>query len=304
VPLLDAIRALTAFEPPPVLPDCDLEALAPVLTAHGLAPLASYQVEHTRLGAGLPTSFREALLSQYQGVANDNVLKLVGLRGLLRAAPDVPVVVLDAVAYVDWLYPHLAFRPIIDLRVALRGADGPRFAKAVEGQVSVRTEQDGRVAVFTDGRITLTAQEGLWPGGPADEPLFDRRIAYRALSPSAARPSPEDALLSTVADQALQGLLSPLVTFVDLRELLRLPLDADYLLARAEQTRLARALRGALLLVARFFPEVEAAATKVRPQLTAPERVAVDRVVETAADPSRLTHLRGVEAAMRMVVAP
>ena len=187
--LLDAIRALTAFEPPPALPDCDLEELVHVLTAHGLAPLASYQVEHTRLGAGLPTSFREALLGQYQGVANDNVLKLVALRGLLRAAPEVPVVVLDAVAYVDWLYPHLAFRPVIDLRVALRGEDGARFAAALAGQMSARSEQGGRLAVFTDGRINLTAQEGLWPGGPADTPLFDRRLAYRAIGPSAARPS-------------------------------------------------------------------------------------------------------------------
>lgn len=85
--LLDAIRALTAFDPPPTLPECDLTELVHVLTAHGLAPLASYQVEHTRLGAGVPPSFREALLGQYQGVVNDNVLKLVGLRGSLRAAP-------------------------------------------------------------------------------------------------------------------------------------------------------------------------------------------------------------------------
>lgn len=304
VSLLQAIRALTAFEPPPALPGCDLEALVHVLTAHGLAPLASYQVEHTRLGAGLPTSFREALLGQYQGVANDNVLKLVGLRGLLRAVPEVPVVVLDAVAYVDWLYPHLAFRPVIDLRIALRGEDGPRFAKAVAGQMSARTEDEGRIAIFTDGRITLTAQEGLWPGGPGDEALFARRVAYRALSPSAARPSPEDALLATVADQALQGLLAPLITFVDLRELLRLPLDVPYLRSRAQETRLARALRGAMLLVARFFPDVGPAAAAVCPELTAPERVAVDRVVETASDPARFTHLRGAEAAARLVVAP
>ena len=54
--LLPAIRALTAFRAPATLPPCDLDELAPVLVAHGLAPLASYQVEHTRLGAGLPTA--------------------------------------------------------------------------------------------------------------------------------------------------------------------------------------------------------------------------------------------------------
>ena len=129
--LLDAVRALTAFDPPSTLPECDLEELVHVLTAHGLAPLASYQVEHSRVGAGLPSSFREALLGQYQGVVNDNVLKYVGLRGSLRAVPDVPVILLEAAAYVDWLYPHMAFRPAGDLRIALRGEDGGRFGLEV-----------------------------------------------------------------------------------------------------------------------------------------------------------------------------
>jgi hypothetical protein len=305
VALLDALRALTSFDPPPALPACDLEELVHVLTAHGLAPLASYQVEHTRLGAGLPATFREALLGQYQGVVNDNVLKLVGLRGSLRAVPDVPVVLLETAAYVDWLYPHMAFRPAGDLRIALRGADADRFAAGVKEQLRLeRTEQGGRLAVFTDGRITVTAQEGLWPGGPPDELLFERRRPHRAFGPSVARPSPEDALLCAVGDQAIQGLLAPLITFVDLRELLRLPLDAAYVRARASAAGLSRALYGALSLVAHFFPEVAAAAETVRPELSAAERVAVERVVEAVRDPARLRHLRGTEEVARLVVAP
>jgi len=276
-----------------------------VLTAHGLAPLASYQVEHTRLGAGLPSSFREALLGQYQGVVNDNVLKLVGLRGSLRAAPEVPVVLLEAAAYVDWLYPHLAFRPVGDLRIALRGEDGPRFAAAVKEHLSLeRTEQDGRVAVFGDGRITVTAQEGLWPGGPADALLFDRRVPCRAFGPSAARPSPEDALLAAVGDLAVNGLLLPLIAFVDLRELVRLPLQAAYLRERAAAAGLSRALHGACRLLSYFFPEVARAAEALCPELSAAERVAVDRVVEAARDPARLHHLRGTEEVARLVFAP
>ncbi|HYD40937.1 MAG TPA: nucleotidyltransferase family protein [Anaeromyxobacter sp.] len=303
--LLDAVRAVTSFDPPPTLPECDLEQLVHVLTAHGLAPLASYQVEHTRLGAGLPATFREALLGQYQGVVNDNVLKLVGLRGSLRAAPDVPVIVLEAAAYVDWLYPHMAFRPVGDLRIALRGADAERFATAVKDQLQLaRTEQGGRVAVFTDGRITVTAQEGLWPGGPPDEPLFERRVPYRAFGPSVARPSPEDAFLCAVGDQAIQGLLTPLITWIDVRELLRLPLDADGVRARAAAVGLSRALYGVSRLVAHFFPEVAPAAERLRPALAAAERAAIDRVVEAAQDPARLRHVRGTEELARLVVAP
>lgn len=303
--LLDALRALTAFDPPPELPSCDLEELVHVLTAHGLAPLASYQVEHTRLGAGLPATFREALLGQYQGVANDNVMKLMGLRGTLRAVPGLPVVLLEAAAYMDWLYPHLAFRPVGDLRIALRAEDGSRFAKALEGQLSLeRTEHGKRVAVFTDGRITMTVQEGLWAGGPADELLFERRQPYRAFGPTAARPSPEDALLGTVGDQGMAGLMAPLITYLDLRELLRLPLDVGYLKARAKTTGLERALHGSCRLVAHYFPDVERAAEALLPSLSPMERRLVDWVVEAAWDPVRLHHLRGAEGVARLVVSP
>ena len=106
--LLPALRALTAFEPPAVLPPCDLDLLGSVLVAHGLAPMASYLVENTRLGAGLPDAFREPLLGHYQGTVNDNLLRLVTLRNALKDAADVPVVLLDGAAAVDWLYPHMA----------------------------------------------------------------------------------------------------------------------------------------------------------------------------------------------------
>lgn len=303
--LLDAVRALTSFDPPPELPPCDLKELVEVLSAHGLAPLASYQVEHTRLGAGLPASFREPLLGQYQGIVNDNVLKLIGLRGSLRAAPDVPVVLLEAAAYVDWLYPHMAFRPVGDLRIALRAVDGPRFATAVAEHLTLdRTEHGGRVAIFSDGRITLSAQEGLWSGGPADSPLFDRRVPYRAFGPSAARPSPEDAVLAAVGDAAESGLLTPLIAYVDLRELVRLPLDLTYVRERASAVSLSRALYGTCRLLAHFFPEVAAKAAALSPALPRAERLAVDAVVEAAKDPARLRHLRGTEKVAHLVVAP
>ena len=79
-PLLPALRALTSFSPVSELPACDLDALAPVLVAHGLAPLASWHCEQTRLGAGLPDRFRETLLGHYSGTVNDNVMRLVTLR--------------------------------------------------------------------------------------------------------------------------------------------------------------------------------------------------------------------------------
>lgn len=305
MPLLEALRALTAFTPPAVLPECDPALLADVLEAHGLAPLASYQLEHHRLGAAAPEALRERLLTSYQGVVNDNVLKLVTLRRILRSVGDVRVVFLEAAAYVDWLYPHLAFRPLGDVRLAIAGEDGARFAERIRGDLTLaRTEHGGRSASFTDGTVTVAIQEGLWPGGPPDVPLFERGQPYRAFGPSAYRPAAEEALLATVADQALLGLHAPLVTYVDLRELLAQPLDEGHVRARAEALGLARALHGATLLVAHFFPEAADAAARLRPPLGFAQRVAVERVVEGAKNPARLRPLRGADAAARLVVAP
>jgi hypothetical protein len=306
VALLDALRALTSFSPPPALPEADLGLLGDVLVAHGLAPLASFQLEHTRLGASAPGEFRERLLGFYQGVANDNVMRMVTLRGLLHAAEDVPVVLLEGAAYVDWLYPHLAFRPVGELRLGLRAEDLDRFVERAQGAGwrLDRTDDDGRTAVFTDGRLTLFAQEGPFTGAPADAGLFARATPYRVFGPVARRPSAEDALLGTVGEQALLGLHAPLISYVDLRELLGKPLDLELLRERAKALRLSRALHGATLLVAHFFPEVADAAARLRPPLGLAERLAVEKVVDAARDPARLRQLRGAEAAARLVVAP
>jgi hypothetical protein len=303
--LLPALRAVTAFEPPPALPPCDLDALAHVLVAHGLAPLASWQVEHTRLGAGLPDGFRETLLGIYQGTVNDNVLRMVTLRNALKDARHVPVVLLDGAMAVDWLYPHMAWRPVSDLRLAVRGRDGAAFAAAVARGLELdRTGEGGRTAVFTDGQLEIQLQEGLWAGAPEDERLFARARPYPAFGPLAARPAPEEALLCTVGDLAQAALWAPLIKYVDLRELLRLPLDAAAIRTRAAEVGLSRALHGACTLVAHYFPGVEAAASALRPTLSSVERLALEPVVEGARDPARLRHLRGAEAAARLVVAP
>jgi hypothetical protein len=113
-------------------------------------------------------------------------------------------------------------------------------------------------------------------------------------------------LLATVAEQAEQGLHVPLVTFVDLRELLRLdpPLDPAYVGARAASLGLSRALHGSLSLLAGHFPEVAGQARTLSPPLSAAERAAVEAVVHPARDPARLSYLRGSEAAARLLLLP
>lgn len=310
MPLLEALRALTAFDPPETLPPCDLVELADVLDAHGLAPLASYLLESRRIGASVPPWFRERLLPVYQGIVNDNVFKLVTLKGALRGV-DVPVVLLEGAAYVDWIYPHLAFRPIGDIRLAVRGADGGRFVAQVaeHGFTQASAGPGGHTAVLGDGRIQIRIQEGLVSGRPEDHGLFERREAFLAIGRTVARPAAEDALLASVADLALAGLHAPLTCYLDLRELLALPplQDAARLASareRAAGAGLSRALHGACALVSYFFPAAAERARALSPALGRAERTAVDGLVDSAKDPARLRLLRGAEAAARLVVAP
>jgi len=313
VALLDAIRVLTDFDARGPLPPCDLDELADVLDAHGLAPLASWQLESRRLGAGVPMSFRERLLPLYQGIANDNVFRMMTLKSLLRGV-EVPAVVLDGAAYVDWLYPHLAWRPVGELRLAVRGADGPRFADGARPAGFELRERGpgGHTAVFSDGRVDVRLQEGLVAGKQEDHGLFERSEPYRVVGPSAARPSAADALLVSVADVARMGLQAPLLAWLDLRELvLRVVPDAQAaagaartVLERAEAAGLSRALHGAMALTGHFFPAVAARAAALAPRLSRPEAVAVDALVDASRDPAKLRRLRGTEEAARLLVSP
>ena len=310
VALLDALRALTSFDPPPELPPCDLSELADLLDAHGLAPLASYQLESRRLGAGVPRALRERLLPLYQGAINDNVFKLMTLKGVLRQV-DVPVVVLGAASYLDWLYPHLAFRPVGELSLAVRGADGARFAAALAevGFAAVETGPGGHTATFDDGRLPLHIQEGLLAGRGEELGLFEGTVPLPALGATAARPSAESALLHAVGELAQAGLYAPLLAYLDLRELLLLPALAEAgsqasVRQRAIAAGLERALYGACALVAHYFPQVTERANALSPALGRAERATVQAIVESAGDPAKLRVARGAEAAARLLLAP
>ncbi len=297
-------------DPPPDLPPCDLAELADLLDAHGLAPLASYQLESRRLGADIPRALRERLLPLYQGAVNDNVFKLMTLKGVLRQV-GVPVVVLGAASYLDWIYPHLAFRPVGELQLAVRGADGARFAAALAevGFAAVETGPGGHTATFDDGRLPLHIQEGLLAGRSEEHGLFDHTEPLPALGATAARPSAGSALLHAIGALAQAGLYAPLLAYLDVRELLLLPELAvagsrASVLERARAAGLERALYGACALVAHYFPQAAERADALSPELGRTERAAVQAIVESAGDPAKLRVARGAEAAAKLLLLP
>ena len=92
-----------------------------------------------------------------------------------------------------------------------------------------RTGDDGRTAVFSDGPLELALQEGLWPGGPEDEPLFTRAAPAPVFGPPGRPPRRRRTPCSAPwGTWPRPRLWAPLIRYLDLRELLRLPLDPAY----------------------------------------------------------------------------
>jgi hypothetical protein len=313
--LLDTFRVLASFSPARVsLPDAPWEQYVDWAIAQGLAPLAAYNLEYRLGGAGAPQWARDRLLSIYQGSLNDNVMKLVNFKRAVQALEGRRIVLLGAASYAESLYPHVAFRPVLELDLLLPAGelDGlAGFLKGAEFQV-VATHPRSRV--LSDGRTQITLHGGLLGVGfeSEDAALLDRAIPMRAFGPSFHRLTAEDALLATVLEQAQAGYSVPYIGFVDLRELLlgapstggaySHPLKVESVAERAERWRIERALYVSAHIVGGLFPESAAAAEMVLPELRPGTRVLLNSlVVAPLAQLGRMREIRGIERLRRLL---
>src|SRR5712692_666306 len=118
--LLDTFRILSSFSPQAgAMAQAPWHAYVEWAIAQGLAPLAAYNLEYRLAGAGAPESARDRLLSVYQGSLNDNVMKLVNFKRAIDDLDGERVVLLGGASFAESLYPHVAFRPVLDIRVLL-----------------------------------------------------------------------------------------------------------------------------------------------------------------------------------------
>ena len=298
---LAALRLLTSVDLParrtpstPAVParlEVDWADLADLAVFHGVAPLAAYNLEYRLGGAGAPEDVHDALLGYYHGTLSDNVFKLVNLKRLLSEADEVPVVLLEAAAYADALYPHVAFRALPELRLLLRRRDFFKLALAGEAMgLRLEGEESGAV-VLTDQRTRFLLHDSIFgpERGDGEEDLFERGIPAKAFGSRVRRPAIEDALLSHVALMARGAFSAPLIEHVDLRELVRgspsqsstwdhRP-DARAVRERSRALGLDRALWCALQLVTGFFPEVAEEARALVPEVPMAIRVLLEASV-------------------------
>lgn len=312
VTLLELFRTLSSFDPKPTsLAGAPWETYVDWAIRDGLAPLASYNLEYRMAGGDAPQWAREQLMSVYQGSINDNVLKLVNFKRAVAPLVGRKLVLLGAAAFVEQLYPHVSFRPVIDLRVLVRPGEVEPLAGFLRRADFAPTESQadpvGARAVLSDGRTTLFLHDGF--GG--DKEIFERALPWRPMGSAVYRLDLEDALLVAALEQARQGFFVPKLSFIDVRELLRgapgplstpRPLDAKAVVERARAWRAERALYVSLAITARLFPEVAPAAAELFPPLRKATTTLLDRVaVEPVAQVGQQTALRGLDRLRRLL---
>jgi hypothetical protein len=316
--LLDTFRILASFDPPRgSLRGAPWEEYVDWAIAQGLAPLAAYNFEYRLAGADAPEWARDRLLSIYQGSVNDNVMKLVNFKQIVDELEGRKLLIPGAAAFAEALYPHVAFRPVLDIQVLLKRVDVEGFSGYLSRH-HFEPEKDeshsGATRVLSDGRTTILLFADILGAQRREElqGLFDRARPWKVYGPSIFRPDLEDALLLLCLEHARQGYQVPWLSFVDLRELVTgatsmgglysRPLDVAVLKERARAWRLERALYTSLSLVARIFPETASAVEAARPELRRATQELLNRlVVEPVSVPGSRGVLRGADRLRRLL---
>ena len=302
--LLDLFRALTSFSPKrQSLAQAPWEEFVDWAVPQGLAPLAAYNLEYKFAGGGAPEWARDRLLGIYQGLLNDNVMKLVNFKRSVAALEGRRVVMLGAATFAETLYPHVAFRPVAELRLFMPPADVQPMAgflkhaefKPIDtpadesGLLPDLVVSDTRTAILLHGKLTGDARE--------DAALLERAERAKVYGPSMYRLKREDAVLVELLFISRAGFDVPFIEWVDLRELAFGISDAGAVLERAKTWNLERALYVAMQGVTRLFPDAAEAAAKLTPGLSMPVRKVLDlSVVDQVAVVGKRSTARPAEA--------
>ena len=313
--LLDTFRVLSAFDPPRrSLADAPWNQYVDWAIAQGLAPLAAYNLEYRLAGGGAPEWARDRLLSVYQGSLNDNVMKLVNFKRAIDDVESERIILLGGASFSESLYPHIAFRPVPDIHLLVARARMGRLVEHLAGShfrpEPSAEDDEGAAAILSDGRTQLLLFADLLGARREAEErgLFERALPVRVYGPSMYRLDLEDAILALCLQQARAGYQVPMLFFLDLRELLTgaqftrgaysRPPDFAALKQRASTWKIERALFASTSIIERLFPSAAAAGRQAQPELRAPTRRLLERLI---IDPvSRLGQTRVLRGADRM----
>ncbi len=316
--LVDLFRLLSSFSPPRAdLHNAPWDEYVDWAISQGLGPLAAYNIEYRLGSAGVPDWAHDRLLTVYQGAANDNVMKLVNFKRAVSDLEGRHVVVIGAISSADSLYPHVAFRPVDEIRVFIDPREIDPFARFLAQsdfkQIDAAPESSAADRLLSDDRTTILLY-GQLIGDPAeDEGLRVRSLAHRAYGPSIRRLDLEDAFLTSVLLMGKSGFAVPMIEFVDLREMLTgaestggvysRQMDRHQVALRARRWNIERSLYAAGSIVEALFPETSEIVRALKPDLTLPTRELLERlVVRPMTEIGRTRGLRGAEAVRALLV--
>jgi len=313
--LLDTFRILASFSPARAsLRGAPWDEYVDWAISQGLGPLAAYNLEYRLGGASAPEWAKDRLLSVYQGSLNDNVMKLVNFKRAVDELQGRRIVLLGAASYAEALYPHVAFRPVLDLDLLLPASDLDGLAGFLAQSEFKLVASHPRLRILSDGRTQITLHGGLLGPGfeSEDRELLDRALPVRAFGPSFFRLAAEDALLASILEQAHAGYSIPTITFVDLRELIlgapsmhgadSRPLDLAQVRERARRWRVQRAVYASTRIVAALFPETASLVESLTHDLRPATRALLDGlVVAPLAQLGRMRETRGAERLRRLL---
>lgn len=315
----DLFRILASFSPPRAsLRGAPWDDYVDWAIANGLGPLAAYNLEYRLAGGGAPDWARDRLLSVYQGSVNDVVMKLVSFK---RAVDDLQgrrLLLLGGASFADTLYPHVAFRPVPEVRLRVDRADLEPFVGYL-GQHDYKPfpeahELEGAGAALSDDHTPILLYTKLLGAAYAGEEqkLLERALPVKVYGPSVFRPALEDAILLLCLEQARAGFDVPMISFVDLRELVlgspsmagayARAVDLSAIRERASAWRLERAAYTALSILERLFPETAEVVIRARPSVRAATRVLLERwVIDVVSKLGRVRVTRGAERFRRLL---
>ncbi len=323
IPSASWLAELTRFSPSPGIEDpASWDDVVPFLARHGLASIAAYNLQYRMPDADAPESAKDMLLGYMQGIANDSVFKMMNLKSVMTSLANAHVALLDSASFGEALYPHIAFRPVPELRLLVPPEDIDRLEEGMRAEQFVEMEpdepdpDDPSKVLFND-RFFAKLYGHILPNRKEEPGLLERAVPARAFGPGVCRLDAEDALLVHALSMARRGFVVPLIYFVDLREMVRgasplgavahgpgTPLDRSALLSRAKAFGAEKALWGALELVAYFHPDVGDEARSFQPELGLPTRTLLENaVVAPAKDLSRERQVRGLGKLVQLLLS-
>lgn len=320
--LLELFRLLASFSPKRTdLRRAPWKAYVDWAISQGIGPLAAYNLEYRLAGMGIPVWARDRMLSVYQGAANDNVMKLVNFKQTIDSLVGRKIIVLGGAAFAEALYPHIAFRPVLDIDLLVRPIDVDPLAGflGMHGFKPDRPSEelarelgakkglsDNRTAILLFGDVLGTALR------EQEEGIFQRALPMKMYGPSVYRPELEDALLLHCLELARRGFEAPILFFVDLRELLlgapdlgnvySRPVDTEAVRRRASEWKLERAVYTSLAITARLFPETAEIAARAMPELRPAARKLLEKtVIDPVSDIGSMRSIRGIARLRRLL---